>query len=215
MNILCYGDSNTFGYDPRDGMRYPEEVRWPGVLRKLLPDDYIVEEGCNGRTAAFTPEGEEWKDGRGYLKVCLNSHKPLDLIILMLGSNDLKRQFQAAPEDIAAGIREILRTSGEFLREKQGFAPRVLLIAPPVLGENIERSPASDGFDHDAIERSKKIAPLFQKEAERAVKEGVLECDFMDASECIAVSEIDSLHLMPDAHRKLAQAIQEKIEGAR
>ena len=117
MNILCYGDSNTYGYNPEDGMRYPEEIRWPGRLRKMLDEgDRLIEEGCNGRTATFTPAAESWKDGRLYLKACLNSHKPLDLVILMLGSNDLKKEFQARPEQIAGGIREMLTVIGEFMQ---------------------------------------------------------------------------------------------------
>lgn len=211
MNILCYGDSNTYGYDPADGMRYPPEVRWPCVLQRLLPQDRIVEEGCNGRTAAFTPEDEPWKDGRSYLPACLNSHKPLDLVILMLGSNDLKRVFRASPEDIAAGIHEILETIALFLKEKQGFAPRVLLIAPPVLREGIESSPASDGFDRDAIERLARLAPLFRREAETFTRSGLLHCDFLDASDFIETSELDSLHLMPEAHETLACVIADRV----
>lgn len=212
MNILCYGDSNTYGYDPTDGMRYPEEIRWPGVLRRLRPGDTVIEEGCNGRTCAFTPADEPWKDGRSYLKACLNSHKPLDLVILMLGSNDLKRVFHASPEDIAAGIRQILGTTRDFLAEKQGFSPRLLLIAPPVLGEGIASSPASDGFDYDAIDRSRHLAPLFKAEAEAFVEAGGGVCDFLDASDLIRTSEIDSLHLMPKAHEALARAIHQRID---
>lgn len=102
--VLCYGDSNTYGYDPSDGFRYPESVRWTCRLQKLLGDDYrIIEEGCNGRTTVFDDPIESWKNGRDYLKPCLNSHKPIDIVILMLGSNDLKETFHASAKQIAAG----------------------------------------------------------------------------------------------------------------
>ena len=212
MNILCYGDSNTYGYNPEDGMRYPEEIRWPGRLRKMLDEgDRLIEEGCNGRTAAFTPAAESWKDGRLYLKACLNSHKPLDLVILMLGSNDLKKEFQARPEQIAGGIREMLTVIGEFMQEKQGFRPEVLLIAPPLIGENIVGSPFADRFEADAADRSRSFAELYAAEAERAEKTVLPRCAFLDAASVVQPSEIDSLHLMPESHAALAEAVAEKI----
>ena len=104
--VLCYGDSNTYGYNPSDGLRYPRDVRWTGRLQMLLGDGYrVIEEGCNGRTSVFEDPIEGWKCGLDYLKPCLNSHKPVDLVILMLGSNDLKDVFHASAE-VAEGITE-------------------------------------------------------------------------------------------------------------
>ena len=92
--VLCYGDSNTFGYIPETGMRYPRDIRYPGRLKKLLGDEYdVIEEGCNGRTTIHDDPVDGWKNGLDYLKPCLNSHKPVDFVILMLGSNDLKATF--------------------------------------------------------------------------------------------------------------------------
>ena len=95
--ILCYGDSNTYGYNPSNGFRYPENVRWTGRLQSALGEGYkIIEEGCNGRTTIFDDPLEGWKNGLGYLRPCLNSHKPVDIVIMMLGSNDLKETFHAS-----------------------------------------------------------------------------------------------------------------------
>lgn len=81
--ILCYGDSNTYGYNPVNGLRYPKDVRWTGVLQKLLGEQYaVIEEGCNGRTTVFEDIAEPWKEGLGYLKPCLNTHKPIDLSLI-------------------------------------------------------------------------------------------------------------------------------------
>ena len=104
--ILCYGDSNTYGYNPVNGLRYPKDVRWTGVLQKMLGEEYeVIEEGCNGRTTVFEDAKEPWKAGLGYLRPCLNTHKPIDFVIMMLGSNDLKRMFHASAQEIADGRR--------------------------------------------------------------------------------------------------------------
>ena len=106
--ILCYGDSNTYGYNPVNGLRYPKDVRWTGVLQKLLGEQYaVIEEGCNGRTTVFEDIAEPWKAGLGYLKPCLNTHKPIDFVIMMLGSNDLKRMFHASAKEIADGAEHL------------------------------------------------------------------------------------------------------------
>ncbi len=229
--ILCYGDSNTYGYVPETGMRYPEEIRWPCRLKKLLDEKApgenwrIVEEGCNGRTCSVTPPDEEWKDGRPYLKACLNSHKPIDWVVFMLGSNDLKTMFNASPERIAAGIRGMLETTAEFLEEKQGFVPSILLISPPLVGTGISSSAFADRFNDSAIERSEKLAELYAAEAEAFAKVGATgvqagvqgnaarRCFFLNAAEIAEPSEADSLHLMPEAHEALARAIAEVLRN--
>ena len=119
--ILCYGDSNTYGYNPVNGLRYPKDIRWTGVLQKLLGEEYaVIEEGCNGRTTVFEDVAEPWKAGLGYLKPCLNTHKPIDFVIMMLGSNDLKRVFHASAKEIADGAEQLVSIIKEFTKEKQG-----------------------------------------------------------------------------------------------
>ena len=214
--ILCYGDSNTYGYNPEDGMRYPENIRWPGVLRELLGDDYrVIEEGCNGRTCANTPADEPWKDGRSYLKACLNSHKPIDAVVLMLGSNDLKKNFDTSPAVIAREIGDMLRTTAEFLQEKQGSVPYILLISPPEIGAGIADSSSSfaHSFDPDAAERSREFASLYEKAAFEYAQDTLYPCGFLDAAMFISPSEIDSLHLMPDAHQILASAVYQTLRA--
>ena len=214
--ILCYGDSNTYGYVPETGLRYPRDVRYPGRLQILLGDEYIViEEGCNGRTTVQEDPIDSWKNGLPYLRPCLNSHKPVDIVIMMLGSNDLKRRFCASPEDIAGGIREHLDTISDFMMLKQGFRPRVLLISPPLIDEGITQSVFSDNFDADAVDRSMKLAPLYRSLADSFTESGRLQCDFLDAAQLIEPSAIDSLHLMPDAHRTLAEAVASWIAANR
>ena len=200
--VLCYGDSNTYGYMPDTGLRYPKDVRWTGVLQNLLGDDYtVIEEGCNGRTTIFDDPLEGWKNGRDYLKPCLNSHKPVDIVIMMLGSNDLKRCFHASAEDIAAGAELLVKDIIEFTQVKQAFVPRIILVSPPEIGEDIRNSAFSRSFDEDAISRSRDFPKHFKKVAEANA------CEFVDAAAYIKPSTVDSLHLSAEAHKKLGEVL--------
>ena len=126
--ILCYGDSNTYGFNPANGLRYPKSVRWTGRLQELLGNNYIIiEEGCNGRTTIFDDPIDGWKNGLSYLKPCLNTHKPIDIVILMLGSNDLKSTFHASAEEISKGAKRLIEEIYDFAGEKQTFYPEVIL----------------------------------------------------------------------------------------
>ena len=204
--VLCYGDSNTYGYDPRTGFRYPASVRWTCRLAALLGDDYhVVEEGCNGRTTVFDDPVEGWKNGLGYLKPCLNSHKPVDIVVMMLGSNDLKETFHASPEQIAEGAGVLVETIQTFTREKQGFEPKIVLVCPPEIGEGITESPFYGSFYENAIERSRELPAHYRR---IAVRYG---CIFVNAAEHICPSKEDSLHLDPEAHAKLAEVLAEAV----
>ncbi len=206
--VLCYGDSNTYGYMPGSGMRYPKEVRWPGRLQLLLGEDYaVVEEGCNGRTTVFDDPIDGWKNGLGYLKPCLHSHKPMDIVILALGSNDLKEVFHASPKDIANGAETLVETIQAFTEEDQGFAPRIILVSPPKIGEGIRSSDFYGRFTESAIERSKELARFFKEAADRR------NCIFFDAAAFVKPSEEDSLHLTAEGHRIMADKIAERIRG--
>lgn len=200
--VLCYGDSNTYGYDPVTGMRYPRNVRWTGILQELLGDEfYVVEEGCNGRTTVFEDLEEPWKNGLFHLKPCLNSHKPVDIVIMMLGSNDLKDKYHATAEMIAEGAETLVKEIELFLTEKQGFCPKIILVAPPVIGEGITTSMFQTRFDETAITRSLQFEELYREVAHQN------RCFFFNAAQYVTSSEEDSLHLMPEEHKKLAEAL--------
>ena len=207
--VLCYGDSNTYGYDPESGRRYPANERWTGILKNLLGPGYrIIEEGCNGRTTDLDPPGEEWKNGRAYLKACLNTHKPVDIVVLMLGTNDLKRCFDRSAEDIAKSAGRLAEDVKGFCREKQDHIPDVILVAPPCVGEGIENSAFSSSFAYDAVERSKGFAAAYKKAAKAS------GCIFLDAAKTAKASEADSLHLSRGSHRALAAALCTIIKEA-
>ena len=206
--ILCYGDSNTFGYMPLSGMRYPRDVRYPGRLQELLGDEYtIIEEGCSGRTTIHDDPIDGWKNGLDYLKPCLHSHKPIDLVILMLGSNDLKYSFHLTAEQIAKGAGVLVNVIKEFTAERQGYIPKIILVSPPEIGKGIKTSPFYGAFYEDAIEESKQF-PKYYKEV--ADSKG---CIFFDAAKYIYPSDEDSLHLTPEGHRVLAEELSKVVKA--
>ena len=130
--VLCYGDSNTWGYDPVTKDRLDHDLRWTGVLRTMLGGGYtIIEEGLNGRTTVWDDPIEGYKNGRTYLIPCLETHRPLDLVVLMLGTNDLKQRFSLSAFDIAQGASVLVREIQASVAGIGGRAPLVLLMAPP------------------------------------------------------------------------------------
>ena len=201
--IMCYGDSNTWGADPETGERFAEDVRWPGVLRSRLGEGYrVVEEGLNGRTTVREdPIEGAHKDGRAYLTPCLETHAPLDLVVLMLGTNDLKERFDASASDIAQGaasLADIIRRSG---CGPGGGAPEVLLVSPPPVGELTDYVEMFEG----AGEKSARFAGYYEQFAEQQ------GCHFLDASGVISSSDVDGIHLEAGEHRKLGEAVAVRV----
>ena len=206
--IICFGDSNTWGFNPLDGSRYDENTRWPMVLQKLLGDEYqIIEEGQNGRTIANS-DPWEWgcKCGMDYILPMVESHKPFDLLIIMLGSNDLKAKFHLPAGDIAGSLQNMLMKTKSFLKYQCGIEPKILIVSPPYLGENLATSPFAPFFDVDTvIENSKRLAYWYELVAKQ------FDCEFLDAAAICKAGEADSLHLMEDGHKALAEGICRKI----
>ena len=205
--VLCYGDSNTYGYVPETGMRYPRDVRYPGVLQRLLGEEYaVIEEGCNGRTTIHDDPIDGWKNGLDYLRPCLNSHKPIDIVILMLGSNDLKQTFHLTAQQIAENAGVLVDVIKEFTAEKQGFIPKIILVSPPEIGTGIRTSPFFGAFFEGAIEESRKFPEHYRKVADEK------GCIFFNAAQYIYPSETDSLHLTPEGHRVLAEELSKVVK---
>jgi lysophospholipase L1-like esterase len=190
-------------------MRYPRDIRYPGRLQMLLGDDYaVVEEGCNGRTTIHDDPVDGWKNGLDYLRPCLHSHKPVDIVILMLGSNDLKATFHLTAGEIADGAGELVDVIRSFTKEKQGFIPKIILVSPPEIGTGIKSSPFYGAFYEEAVEESRKFPQYYRATAEK------YGCIFFNAAEYIYPSETDSLHLTPEGHRVLAEKLSEVIMAA-
>ena len=201
--ILCFGDSNTWGYDPVTKGRFPGDVRWTGVLQTALgPGFRVIEEGLNGRTTVWEDPVEGDKMGKRHLPPCLESQAPLDLVIIMLGTNDTKKRYSAPPTDIAAGVGVLLDIVARSTAARDGTAPPVLVVAPAPLTKLTEFAQMLEG----GVEKSRALAPLY---AEVAKARG---CPFFDAGKVISCSDLDGVHFEAAAHRALGEAVAREVK---
>jgi len=203
--ILCYGDSNTWGQEPGPRDRYPEDVRWTGVLQRLLGDDYtVIEEGYNGRTTVWDDPVENRLSGLTFFLPCLESQSPLDVVIIALGVNDLKPRFGASAGTIAAGLEryfDVLKFA-----PLHGSDPKVLIVSPALVSPAYKNNHFfREIFGEDADERSKLLAPEFQSIAE------LHGAYFLDAAKYAEAGPDDGVHLDVESHTRLAEAIAAKI----
>ena len=200
--ILCYGDSNTRGYIPGTGERFPREVRWPGVLRRELGDGYeVIEEGLDGRTTVWDDPIEGYKNGRAYLIPCLESQRPIDLVVMMLGTNELKMRFSLPAYDIAEGIRVLVDIVQKSEAGPDGGPPKLLLMAPPPVAGLTELAEMFEG----AEAKSRRFREHYWRIAE---EQG---CEFFDTSEVIISSDIDGIHFEASEHQKLGEAVADQV----
>lgn len=201
--ILCYGDSNTWGYDPVTQGRFPRDVRWPGVLRQTLGPDYLViEEGLNGRTTVWDDPIEGHKNGKTYLVPCLETHKPLDLVIIMLGTNDLKMRFSVPAYDIAKGAGVLVEIVQKSETGPDGRAPQVLLMAPPPLAKLTGFAEMFAG----APPKARQFAAQYRRVAEAR------GCHFFDTGTVITSSDLDGIHFEAEEHGKLGRAVAAVVQ---
>lgn len=204
--ILCYGDSNTWGAIPRQDGRYASEVRWTGVLRQELGSGYtIIEEGYCGRTTVFDDHIEGLLSGIKYFGPCCSSQSPLDLIILMLGTNDLKLHFGVNAGIIAFGLQrylDVLQTVN-----MAGTKPKLLLVSPILIDPSYKEHPLHLSlFGEQGTERSQELAPAYREFAQKS------DSFFFDAALYARASKKDGLHMEPDSHQKLGIALAQKIK---
>lgn len=209
-HILCFGDSNTHGYcaDPTDtetnSSRFSENERWTCLLQKALGDDYyVIEEGLGGRTTVFADPLHESMDGLSVIYSALNSHEPIDLMILMLGTNDCKERFNANPAAIACGLERLILKAKSVPNVWRNNIPNILVVCPPWMRE---------GF-HDEImglccvEKSCRLAPYFAAKAEAN------GCAFLDAEGIAEFNKVDFTHLTRKGHASLAAKLAELVPG--
>lgn len=207
ISVLCYGDSNTYGYDPHTGGRYPYSMRWTTLLGEMLGDRYeVISEGLNGRTTAHDRPGAAWKNGMSSFIACLGTHKPVDYVIIMLGTNDCNEELGLSAEDIAGGMEALVRTVEEETPALQGYVPEIIVACPAAIRGDLERSPFADQLTLASVRKSNDIAPLYREIAERH------GARFADASAGIEVSS-DCEHLTEEGHRQIAELFFRTITG--
>lgn len=210
--ILCFGDSNTWGYDPASmtapyPRRHGPEVRWTGVLARELGADFkVIEEGQNGRTTVHEDPLNICRKGKDYLPACLESHKPLDLVILMLGTNDLKSTFNVPPGEIAAGAGVLARMILASDAGPGNRPPQLLLVCPPLVGD-LSGMPDLEAKIPNGAARSAQFPRHYEALATS------LKCGFFNSQEVVKTSPVDGVHLEAGEHLKLGQALAAAVRG--
>lgn len=206
--VLCFGDSNTWGFAARDGARYDENTRWPMRMQKLLGEGYaVIEEGFNGRTCVYDdPIEGGYKSGLDYLPPCAMTHSPLDLVIIMLGTNDTKKRFGMTALTIGGAITQLIIAARRYALDKTGESAAILVISPARIGENVMETRHAQIFGADSVVVSRELG------AELARVSKLMRVEFLDADEIAQVSEIDAVHLTPEGHAALAAKIAEKVK---
>lgn len=205
--ILCFGDSNTYGAVPtlaRSGRhRFTAERRWTGILRRQLGEGWdVIEEGHPSRTTVHDdPIEGAHKNGLKALHISLESHMPLDLVILMLGTNDLKPRFSVSAGDIAESIEVLIRAVQASEAGAGGVPPQVLVIAPPPI---VETDWLADMFQGGAA----KSADLGVTMMDAAKRRGA---HFLDSGKIIEASSVDGIHLDVASHKILGGEIARTV----
>ena len=196
--ILCYGDSNTWGYNPATGARHPYEARWPTVAAKELGEGYhLIPEGMNGRTTVQDDAIDPYTNGLEYLAPCLISHKPLDAVIIALGTNDTKARFSLAPADIARGMRRLIRLVQTSESGPREGAPRVGIVAPPI----IRNESFFGGSFAGAARRSAGIVEEYRVIAEE------LSVPILEAGRYVEFAVPDGIHLDAPGQLTLGRSV--------
>lgn len=204
-SVLCFGDSNTYGLKPDGNGRFDKTERWTGILSEMLghKDYEVIEEGLVGRTTVFEDSTRLGRNGSKLLPVLLESHDPVDTVVLMLGTNDCKTVYKASSKLIGRGTEILLKQ----IRANNPMA-EILLLSPIYLGEQVWKEEFDPEFDEKSVVTSKELKAVFQKLAEE------FDCMFLAASDVAKPSETDQEHMDLENHRFLAEAIYKKIIAA-
>lgn len=198
--ILCYGDSNTFGFVPGSGKRYKKEERWSGILSELLPDYEIIEEGMNNRMGFLESLDSLEQSGGKYLPLLLQNHKDIDIFILALGTNDSQFLYNLDEKIAETGLEHLVNSI-----YSANSKTKIIIIPPVKIEKNILNGFFKIQFDLISVEKIRNIFPLYKKLADK------YNCLYFDFNEYTKPSEIDGLHYTKEGHKIIAQNLAEFI----
>ncbi|MFX3636589.1 MAG: GDSL-type esterase/lipase family protein [Candidatus Pristimantibacillus sp.] len=206
--IVCFGDSNTWGYDAATDSRFGEGTRWTSLLASELSHSYrVVEEGLSGRTSVSEDPLHEGLSGLSYIYPCLMSHSPLDLVVIMLGTNDTKDRFSLTSYNIAQGIVRLAKKARDTASGINGQSPKVLVIAPPPIGEKFIETSIGKSMGSQCSGKSLELA----KHLEELFKgTGIY---FADSKDHVSMNEIDYMHLDAAGHQTMANFMATQIKS--
>ncbi|MDR7032620.1 SGNH/GDSL hydrolase family protein [Mesorhizobium sp. BE184] len=199
--ILCFGDSLTWGHDAAGQCRHPFDDRWPNALQAALGGGvHVIAEGLGGRTTAFDDyTAAEDRNGARVLPTLLGSHSPLDLVIILLGTNDMKPAIHGDPIAAQRGVWRLVQIVRNHPYQMGATTPGVLLVSPPLM--NRIDDPRLPGVYAASNQASRALASLY---ADLAQVEG---CSFFDAATVATPSPVDGVHLDAENTRKIGQAL--------
>lgn len=204
--IVCFGDSNTWGYDADTGGRFGKEVRWTSRLQKLLGEDWeVIAEGLCGRTAASEDPLFEGLNGMAYIHPCLMSHSPVELCIIMLGTNDTKERFSLTAMNIAQGITRLAVKARSVRAGLDGNNVDVMVVCPPVIGAKYRDSEIAQSMGEGCDKKSKELS----KHLETLL--GIEGIPFFDSGKRIGMNDTDCMHLDRKGHHEMALAIERMV----
>ena len=208
--VVCFGDSNSYGTPAMPNLdawdRFPPGVRWPGVMGRSLGTGWqVIEEALPGRTTVHDDpiEGRD-KNGLSALPIVLGSHRPIDLLVIMLGTNDLKARFSVTPEDIAASVECLVTMARATAAGPEGRPPGVMVVVPVPIVE----TGCLAGMFHGGGAKSRQLGRCYRAMTDR------LGVSLLDAGAFAAVDPLDGVHLAADAHAAIGGAVAKAILDA-
>ena len=208
--ILCYGDSNTWGWVPgkMGAERYDTDTRWPCLLQNRLGSDYeVIEEALGARTTAFDDPNPALplRNGLETLPIALETHLPIDILVLMLGTADCKQRLGLSAQNIADGMRQLIETAQNYRTIDNRPIKQIILVAPAVLDGRTEIMHKL--FAEGAEQKSRDIVELYKTVAEET------GCIYFDANTVAKVDPTEGIHLGPEPLAALAAGIHEVIKS--
>lgn len=199
--ILAFGDSLTWGSAPGTGARHPRGFRWPDSLQAALGDRAdVITDGLRGRTTAYDEHLADCdRNGARLLPTALYGHAPVDLVILMLGTNDLKPHIAGTAIAAVQGMRRLVEIVKNHAPRDGSDAADVLVVAPPPLCETAD--PFFGAMFAGGVAQSRMIASLYGDLADE------MDCGFFDAGSAATASPVDGIHLDAEPTLALGRAL--------
>ena len=193
--IICYGDSNTFGYSPKDGSRYSENIRWTSLLQNNLGKEYeVINEGMCDRTGFVDNKNGFLFSGSKHFPELIKKSDIIDVLILWIGTNDLQFQYDISLDEIKDGLENLIKLA-------QLKAKRIIIIPSVTLSDNILDGYFVCQFDKISIIKSKKAPEVYKKLAE------IYKCEFFDINKYVKPSDYDGLHYGENSHKIIADKL--------
>ncbi len=208
-HIVCFGDSNTHGYCAETGGRFDEESRWTSLLQAYLGDGYLIlEEGLSGRTTCFDDPIHEGLSGLDYIYPCLMTHEPVDLLIIMLGTNDTKERFGVSPACIGLGLKRLI-AKAKATECWSGGVPNILVVTPQNIGREYIDTACGATMGKGCAQKSEMLAEQFRLIADS------MGCSYLDANKLVTAgaNQVDFMHLSEAGHGQLAAGLANYILG--